>query len=370
MAGPDYVTIEICGRDIEFIVWGYGGDYECSDSAIADLNVVNFIQELENRPYIAHEQSKDDTGHIDLWIELDKTKLFPWEMNVLGIAVHKDMGHQGKARASYVAEFTLNTAIGAQAHELRETLLSLLGGSGFKLAVLEPARHEQPVFEEDDWHQWTCMITSFPRSASFRTLFSLRETISQAAFLPHRQITTPYLALRMIQLGQAGSLIGYQESEWLECKSVAYELKNNPESLWKYELAVDVAQFANSEAGGLLVIGYRTEKKDGVDTIAKATPVPTSTKRLQMYRDVLRQRIHPPVSRVLIDAYPWDSGDLICLFVPPQKAENQPYLVAGSVVEERYVKSGITIVRRHGDASIPVTAEEIHSTIVAGRAFL
>jgi hypothetical protein len=44
--------------------------------------------------------------------------------------------------------------------------------------------------------------------------------------------------------------------------------------------------------------------------------------------------------------------------------------VSGSVIKGRYIRSGVTIVRRQGDASIPITAEEIHSTLVAGRAFL
>ena len=71
-----------------------------------------------------------------------------------------------------------------------------------------------------------------------------------------------------------------------------------------------------------------------------------------------------------IESYPWNDGQIVCIFVPPQKYENQPYLVSGSVIQGRYMRSGVTIVRRQGDASIPITAEEIHSTLVAGRAFL
>jgi len=181
---------------------------------------------------------------------------------------------------------------------------------------------------------------------------------------------TPYLALRMIQLGQAPALLGHEESEWLECKSFAYEFKKIHESLWKHELAEDVAQFANTESGGLLLIGFHTKRKAGIDTIEKITPVPASDTRLQAYRDILRQRIHPPVGRLLIESFPWNGGQIVCIFVPPQKYENQPYLVSGSVIQGRYMRSGVTIVRRQGDASIPITAEEIHSTLVAGRAFL
>jgi hypothetical protein len=73
---------------------------------------------------------------------------------------------------------------------------------------------------------------------------------------------------------------------------------------------------------------------------------------------------------LLIEVYPWDRGQIVCIFVPPQNSENQPYLVSGSIVQGRYIRAGVTIVRREGDASIPITAEEIHATLAAGRALL
>ena len=240
----------------------------------------------------------------------------------------------------------------------------------FSLAALEPATHETPLIEEDGWHEWTCIVSGFPKEVTVKDLLSVRDSLSQAAFLPHDAITTPYLAFRIIQLGQTQNLLGCQESEWLETKSFAYEFKNIDESLWKHELAEDVVQFANTDSGGLLVIGLRTKRKAGADTIHKITPVPPSDTRIQIYTDVLRKRIHPPISRLLIESYPWNDGQIICIFVPPQKHENQPYLVSGLVIGGRYLKSGITLVRRQGDASIPITAEEVHSTLVAGRAFL
>jgi hypothetical protein len=227
-----------------------------------------------------------------------------------------------------------------------------------------------PRFKEDGWRQWICEISAFPVNTKFEDLFALKDSINQTLFLPSNSITTPHLAFRMIQLGQAQALFGLQESEWLECKSSAYEFKDLHESLWKHELAEDVAQFANAESGGLLAIGFHTKRRAGVDTIDKIMPVPTSNSRLQMYRDVLRQRVHPPVSRLLIESFPWNNGEIICILVPPQKYENQPYLVGGSIIHGRYIKSGITIVRRQGDASMPITAGEIHSTLVAGRTFL
>jgi hypothetical protein len=48
------------------------------------------------------------------------------------------------------------------------------------------------------------------------------------------------------------------EGTWLEGKSKPYLLSEEPQ---KWELAKDVASFANAEAGGLIVIGVRTERR-------------------------------------------------------------------------------------------------------------
>jgi hypothetical protein len=366
VAEPESVDVEVNGRIAEFILWPAGTDYEADASSIADLNIWTCIDALERysdgikKAYSKH----DEPRCIDLFIKLDEG-LFSWEKNIFGIAIHLDEGN------TYVAEFTLNTAVGSQKHDLRDAVLPAISGTQFTLALLEPVKGaETPLFEEDGWHQWTCWVSSFPGDAVFRELFTLRNRLSEAAFLPHDSITTPYLALRMIQLGQAQALLGCHESEWLETKSTAYEFKNIHESIWKHELAEDVAQFANTENGGLLLLGFRTKRKAGVDTFDKITPMPMSDTRLQTYRDTLRKRIHPPISGLLIESFPWSSGQIVCIFIPPQKDENQPYLVSGEVIHGRFIRSGITIVRRQGDASIPITAEEIHSTLLAGRAFL
>lgn len=364
MPEPEWVDIGIAGRNIQFLLWPAGTDFEVDASDVEELNISICIDTL--KAYSARIEAviaRNEAIRIDLFVRLDAKK-FSWEKPFFGIALNETRD------GVYVAQFALITAIGSYKRELREALLSVIEGTGFTLFDLEEVEHEFPLIEEDGRHNWTCEISLIPESATFKDLLLLRDDLSQAAFLHLNAIETPYLALRMIQLGQATALLGHEESEWLECKSSAYEFKKIHESLWKHELAEDVAQFANSESGGLLLIGFHTKRKAGIDTIEKITPIPASETRLQAYRDILRQRIHPPVSRLLIESFPWNSGQIVSIYVPPQKYENQPYLVSGSVIQGRYMRSGVTIVRRQGDASIPITAEEIHSTLVAGRAFL
>lgn len=52
--------------------------------------------------------------------------------------------------------------------------------------------------------------------------------------------------------------------------------------------------------------------------------------------------------------------------IPPQPEEIKPFLVSGAIVDGAF----ISIVRRRGEGSVPTTAQEMHSTLVAGRALL
>lgn len=240
----------------------------------------------------------------------------------------------------------------------------------FSLKTLRREEDESLFVEGEGPYSWEVSISCTPREATFDELLVARRQISQAVFLPSDRISTPYLALRMVQLGQLSALLGHQESEWLEVKSAPYDLKAGSQQTWKLELAKDVAQFANSEIGGLLVIGLHTKRIDGVDTIDRITPFPSAESRSQSYRDVIKHRIHPPISGLQLDTVAYEKMSVIYIFVPAQKEENKPYLITGAVIDGRYENLGITIVRRQGDASIPITAHELHSMIVAGRALL
>ncbi len=181
---------------------------------------------------------------------------------------------------------------------------------------------------------------------------------------------SPFLVLKGLQAGRVDALLGRPETEYLEVKSAAYDLRNVGEAFWKLELAKDVAQFANAPTGGLLLIGYRTKRIDGVDVIYKMAPVQHKPNRFQTYGDVLKARIHPPISGLQIGGIPYGDNEVIYIYVPDQPEENKPYLISGAVIDNCYETNGISIVRRQGDASIPVTAQEIHAALVIGRAFI
>lgn len=230
---------------------------------------------------------------------------------------------------------------------------------------------EHPLIESDGWRGWVIELRLKLKSENtFEQLLRLRSRISQEIFLPNEKLTTPYLILRAIQAGRIDVLLGKAESEVLDVKSAAYDLKDVEETRWKLELAQDVAQFANGPAGGLLLIGYRTRKINGIDIIQKVTPVQPRPTRLQSYSDVLKSRIHPPISGIQIGSIPVDGNEIIYFYIPAQPEENKPYVISGAVIDDFCVSTGISIVRRQGDACIPITAEEIHAALVIGRALI
>ena len=56
--------------------------------------------------------------------------------------------------------------------------------------------------------------------------------------------------------------------------------------------------------------------------------------------------------------------------VPRQEEELKPFLMHGAFVNGKVQGAYISIVRRSGGDSIPITAQQIRSTLAAGRALL
>jgi hypothetical protein len=171
-------------------------------------------------------------------------------------------------------------------------------------------------------------------------------------------------------------LIGQPEGHWLDVKKQHYDLhtkagKINLSHIGKIRLAQSVSRFCNSEDGGLVLVGMDTKPVDGGEEITRLCPVPRNKAMLGLYQQALADHLHPPPDNLSIEAIdvPYD-GMLILIDVPPQPEELKPFLVHGAIVDGRVEGTFISIVRRRGESSIPITAPMIHSTLAAGRALL
>ncbi|WP_143570777.1 AlbA family DNA-binding domain-containing protein [Streptomyces acidiscabies] len=167
--------------------------------------------------------------------------------------------------------------------------------------------------------------------------------------------------------GAPESLIGMEESDWLEVKSQGYDLDIFRDRI---ELAQDVSRFANSEGGGILVVGYRTKKTRHGEVIAKFTPEKEELVRANRYRSVIDARVFPLVDGLKVRTSRQEGGYVLSILVPPQAEENKPFLVHGAIVDGKMEGAFISVVRRRGEASIPITGPAIHSMLAAGRGLL
>src|SRR5581483_10638474 len=86
------------------------------------------------------------------------------------------------------------------------------------------------------------------------------------------------------------ALLGLREGTWLDAKGGIYDL-NSPSGA--EELAKDVAAFANTLYGGLLVIGIGTRVDGQGEVLEKLKPVPRDLVDLDRYRKLIRERITP-----------------------------------------------------------------------------
>ncbi|NMR21661.1 hypothetical protein [Cellulomonas fimi] len=171
----------------------------------------------------------------------------------------------------------------------------------------------------------------------------------------------------LVRGGHAQLLIGQPEGHWLEAKSQHYDLRTEGGQI---SLAQAVTRFCNAEQCGVVVVGLKTRRVPGGETIHALSPMPADPLALRRYQQALDRRVFPPPDNLSVEVVPTVGGTLILIDIPPQPEELKPFLVHGAIVGGRAEGAFISIVRRRGEASIPITAPMIHSSLAAGRALL
>lgn len=176
-----------------------------------------------------------------------------------------------------------------------------------------------------------------------------------------------------VRAGRLEPLEGLRENSWLEVKSAPYLLGAPGDSgtKQKIELAQDVARFVNGGVDSVLLIGFPEVARDGVLVVGKARPVPLSMIDIQQIRGVLDDRIVPIVVGLEVEVIlvTPDTGVLM-ISVLPQAPELYPHLVRGSLVGDKVEGAFFSIVQRRGEGSVAIDATQVHTYLVAGRAFL
>jgi len=113
-----------------------------------------------------------------------------------------------------------------------------------------------------------------------------------------------------------------------------------------------------------------TRKVGSGEIINGITPVNIDGKTARRYRQVIENRVFPFPEGLSVETVAFDHGHLILITFPPQPEELKPFLVHGAIVDGKVESAFISIVKRSGEDSIPISASQIHSTLAAGRALL
>src|SRR5262245_34000859 len=87
-----------------------------------------------------------------------------------------------------------------------------------------------------------------------------------------------------LRAGDLNVVLGLHECGWLDVKSGIYNL-NAPSGA--DEFVKDVASFANTATGGVLLIGYTTCLEAGLEVIEGLRPVPRNLVDLDQHRKLI-----------------------------------------------------------------------------------
>ena len=196
------------------------------------------------------------------------------------------------------------------------------------------------------------------------TVRDLVNTCGRLAFVlalssPELDLATVISALSM---GFVSVLRGTHERAWLEAKQQGYDTESE---LGRYKLAVDIAAFANSPSGGLLVLGAKTvHDGDGRDVIVDVKGIRPGLINTQSYLAIIDDRVYPQVGGIGVIRQQVSDKEIIAFFIPNQSDHDRPFLVRGGLASSDKVDgNAVTLAVRKDSGNTFMTVREIHSAL-------
>src|SRR5712692_4050729 len=159
-------------------------------------------------------------------------------------------------------------------------------------------------------------------------------------------------------------LVGSTESKQVEFKLAPYLLTGNHQ---KWELAKDVAAFANKR-GGVIVVGVESERQlnEIIESAIAIRPVRKEIVDLPQHRSVIDAWIYPRPEGIDLRWYPPEADQesgLLLIEVPPQRDSNMPFIVRDMRDPETEFKGSVGIPRRDRERVVWDAAADIHRQI-------
>jgi hypothetical protein len=160
------------------------------------------------------------------------------------------------------------------------------------------------------------------------------------------------------------ALLGERECAWLDVKAGVYRLDQPKGS---EELAKDVAAFANTPDGGLLLVGFSTKKEHGEEILDALNPVPRRLIDLDQHRQTIATRVIPTLRDVSVD---WiDCGNeagVLVIDIPAQPQSSQLFAVPAPTGTTEVSKTAASVPVRRGDGTTWLRPHEIQHFIALG----
>lgn len=241
--------------------------------------------------------------------------------------------------------------------EIEETLRASMAHTQFEVARVD--------FGESDGQLYCDVDLRVPSSTPLSLVAEACQLVLALLFGGKPTPDSPVSAFQALASGRWDVLLNMTENIWFEAKGAMYGLADTRQ---RFEFALDVASFANSTLGGLIVVGLETFKDEhGRDVVSDTRGRPQLAASVSRLEDIIHQMIHPHPRGLSIAVFHRDDRDLLAILIPPQLAEAQPFLVSGApVADGKIYGGGFTWVERRGSSKRNVSMSDVHNLLRGG----
>jgi len=132
-------------------------------------------------------------------------------------------------------------------------------------------------------------------------------------------------------------------------------------------LVKDVAAFANTGTGGMILVGYSTRKEHDEEILDEVRPVLRALVDLDRYRKLIRERVIPAPRGFSVDFIHTDAeSGILVIDVPVQPVTLLPYVVPGPAGTAGPSRLSVAVPVREADATVWLPQTEIQRLLAAG----
>lgn len=271
------------------------------------------------------------------------------------------------AQSRIIQELQISAPLISDPGEIEQVLGPLLSAHGISIV-------STPVYQKfgggpQGNSPWVELLMRPVADATVGECIQLSRVIHQVLTRKSLSPTTPFGAYSLVLAGLSSALLGQSESQWLEVKAKGYGLDNDRQ---KHELACDLTALANTESGGVIIIGLATRKNSFGQDVVYATPgCSPGDINTEQYVEVAKNRIVPPIDGLAIRLCEASGRHYLAMYIPAQPSFSQPFIVKGGIIANgRWTGAAFTINTRVGSDKWAMSAEAVHSLLVAARAAL